>query len=69
MSIPDSVKNYYDAQWWIFIHAVPLMYPAIVICGIIAWLHQFYDENREEKSAITVLNLGHQDPDSMDVEH
>lgn len=57
MSIPDSVKSYYDAQWWIFIHAVPLVYVAIVLCGVIGWLYQFYDEDRKEKSDLTLLNL------------
>lgn len=69
MIVPDSVKNYYDAQWWIFIHAVPLIYLAIVLCGVIAWLYQLYDKDCEEKSDLTVLNLGHQDADSVDVEH
>lgn len=69
MSIPDIVKDYYDAQWWVFIHMVPFVYLAIVLCGVAAWWYQLYDEDCEEKNDLTVLNLGHQDANSMDVEH
>lgn len=46
--IPDSVVNYYDAQWWVFIHWVlPVAFLTILAIGFIAWLDQTYYDDED----------------------
>ena len=46
MDIPANVQNYYDAQWWIFIHwGIPFAVVAVVVIAAIAWLQDKYDDD------------------------
>lgn len=60
--MPDSVKAYYDAQWWIFLHVAWLAYPALALLGVLGWWHQRHEDD-EQESGLTVINLRKDDDD------
>jgi hypothetical protein len=46
MDIPANVQNYYDAQWWIFVHwGIPVGFILVVVWGIVIWLQDKYDDD------------------------
>lgn len=56
--MPDIVRNYYDAQWWLFVHLMPFVYMLILIGGVCLWWYQnYYHEDEAEPDVITKLGL------------
>jgi hypothetical protein len=46
MNPPASVQQYFDAQWWMFVHwSMPLILIGIVVAGVVKWVYERYYDN------------------------
>lgn len=56
--VPQNVQNYWDAQWWMFLHVAPIALVIFVACvGYASWAEYSGEDEKEKKSPLVTIGI------------